>query len=157
MSGLVGNSQRHVLSCRGSNKIYKKKLNWEVLKEGMLFCSNFGAKIKPFLLNHMSRSMIKPTEWLCAKRRLSSAWASVQSDQSSLCALWVAKDPSFLHAYSKDSAQTGRMPRLISLRWAHMPFCWFRHVVAHMCPVDLSSWMSLLPILGVTGSFYFQF
>ena len=36
-----------------------------------------------------------------------------QSDQSSLCAHWVAKDPSFLHADSEDSDQTGRMPRLI--------------------------------------------
>ena len=26
---------------------------------------------------------------------------------------WVAKDPSFLHADSEDSDQTGRMPRLI--------------------------------------------
>ena len=30
-----------------------------------------------------------------------------------LCAQWVAKDPSFLHADSEDSDQTGRMPRLI--------------------------------------------
>ena len=30
----------------------------------------------------------------------SAAWASAQSDQSSLCAQWVAKDPSFLHADS---------------------------------------------------------
>ena len=29
------------------------------------------------------------------------------------CAQWVAKDPSFLHADSEDSDQTGRMPRLI--------------------------------------------
>ena len=29
------------------------------------------------------------------------------------CAQWVAKDPSFLHAHSEDSDQTGRMPRLI--------------------------------------------
>ena len=28
-------------------------------------------------------------------------------------AQWVAKDPSFLHADSEDSDQTGRMPRLI--------------------------------------------
>ena len=35
--------------------------------------------------------------------------------ESSLCAKWVAKDISFLHADSKDSAQTGRMPRLISV------------------------------------------
>ena len=38
-----------------------------------------------------------------------------QSDQSSLCAQWVAKDPSFLHADSEDSDQTGRLPRLISV------------------------------------------
>ena len=29
---------------------------------------------------------------------------------SSLCAQWVAKDPSFLHADSEDSDQTGRCP-----------------------------------------------
>ena len=33
--------------------------------------------------------------------------------ESSLCAQWEAKDPSFLHADSEDSDQTGRMPRLI--------------------------------------------
>ena len=33
--------------------------------------------------------------------------------ESSLCAQWVAKDPSFLHADSEDSDQTGRMPKLI--------------------------------------------
>ena len=33
--------------------------------------------------------------------------------ESSLCAQWVAKDPSFLHADSEGSDQTGRMPRLI--------------------------------------------
>ena len=33
--------------------------------------------------------------------------------ETSLCAEWVAKDPSFLHADSEDSDQTGRMPRLI--------------------------------------------
>ena len=33
--------------------------------------------------------------------------------ESSLCVQWVAKDPIFLHADSKDSDQTGGMPRLI--------------------------------------------
>ena len=33
--------------------------------------------------------------------------------ESLLCAQWVAKDPSFLHADSEDSDQTGRVPRLI--------------------------------------------
>ena len=36
--------------------------------------------------------------------------------ESLLCTHWVAKDPKFLHADSKDSDQTGRMPRLI-FRW----------------------------------------
>ena len=36
-----------------------------------------------------------------------SAWASAQSDQSSLCARRIAKDLSFLHADSEDPDQTG--------------------------------------------------
>ena len=63
---------------------------------------------------HMSRDMTKPTKWVCAQRRLRSAWASTQSDQSLRCALnGVAKDPRFLYADSEDSDQNGRMPRLI--------------------------------------------
>ena len=50
---------------------------------------------------------------LCTQRRLRSAWAFAQSDQSSQCAQWVAEDPMFLHADSEDSDQTGQMPRLI--------------------------------------------
>ena len=49
----------------------------------------------------------------CAPSEDRSAWSSTQSDPSSLCAQWVAKDPSFLHADSEDADQTGRMPRLI--------------------------------------------
>ena len=43
--------------------------------------------------------------------------------ESSLCAQWLAKDPSFLHADSEDSDQTGRMPRLI---WV---FAWRKVIV----------------------------
>ena len=58
----------------------------------------------------MSRLVTKPTKWLCAQRRLRSVWS-----ESSLCAQWVAKDPSFLNVDSEDSDQTGRMPRLIGV------------------------------------------
>ena len=51
-------------------------------------------------INNYSLHTTKPTK-------------SAQSDQSSLWAQWVAKDPSFLHANSKHSDQTGRMSRLI--------------------------------------------
>ena len=56
---------------------------------------------------------------MCAQRRLRSAKTQISLgirpvwSESSLCAQWVAKDPRFLHADSKDSDQTGRMPRLI--------------------------------------------
>ena len=47
-----------------------------------------------------------------AKTQISLGIHPVWSE-SSLCAQWVAKDPSFLHVDSEDSDQTGRMPRLI--------------------------------------------
>ena len=34
---------------------------------------------------HMSRNMTKPAKWGCAQRRLISAWACAQSDQSLRC------------------------------------------------------------------------
>ena len=50
---------------------------------------------------------------MCTQRRLRSAWASAQSDHTSLCTQWVAKDKSFLHAHSENSDQTGQMSTLI--------------------------------------------
>ena len=47
-----------------------------------------------------------------AKTQISLDIRPVWSD-SLLCAQWVAKGPSLLHADSEDSDQTGRMPRLI--------------------------------------------
>ena len=47
-----------------------------------------------------------------AKTQISLGIRPVWSEFS-LCAQWVAKDPSFFHADSEDSDQTGRMPRLI--------------------------------------------
>ena len=46
------------------------------------------------------------------KTQISLSIRPVRSEFS-LCAQLVAKDPSFLHADSEDSDQTGRMPRLI--------------------------------------------
>ena len=58
---------------------------------------------------YLSRLMTKPTMWLCAQRRLRSA----QSDQSSLSAWRKLGSLSTHWAYSEDSDQTGRIPRLI--------------------------------------------
>ena len=63
------------------------------------------------LLVQMSRLMSKPTD--VHQVRLRSPGRPPSLIESSLCTQWVAKDPSFLHADSEDSDQTGRMPRLI--------------------------------------------
>ena len=55
-------------------------------------------------LEHLTQSRNK----VCGTYHLRPVWS-----ESSLCAEWVAKDPSFLHVDSEDSDQTGRMPRLI--------------------------------------------
>ena len=77
---------------------------------------------------HMSHDMTKPTKWVCAEQRLWSAWVSAQSDKSSFWTQWVSKDPSFLHADSKDSDQTRRMPSWSRVFAGAQPFCWFCHV-----------------------------
>ena len=74
---------------------------------------------------HMSCYMTKPTKWLGPQRRLNSALASAQSDQSLLCALWVTKDLIFLHA---DSEGPGWSESSLGTH----SFCWFCHVAAHM-------------------------
>ena len=43
----------------------------------------------------------------------------------SLCAQWVAKDPSFLYADSEDWSDRAVAQADLCLRWAHMPFCDF--------------------------------
>ena len=53
-----------------------------------------------------------------AKTQISLGIHPVWSE-SSLCAQWVAKDPSFLHVDSEDSDQTRRMPRLIRVFAGH--------------------------------------
>ena len=53
----------------------------------------------------MSCLMTKPTKPVLSG--LISAWVSAQSDQSLLCAQWVAKEPPFLYADSEDSVILG--------------------------------------------------
>ena len=62
----------------------------------------------------LSCLMTKPTYWYVhpTKTQISLGICPVWSE-SSLCAQWVAKDPTFLHADSEDSDQTGQMPSLI--------------------------------------------
>ena len=89
----------------------------------------------------MSRDMTKPTKWLCAQRRLRSAWASAQSDQSSLCAQLVAKDPSFLHADSGDLIRLGGCSVWSESSLGAQSFCWFCHVATQLFITIQTMWM----------------
>ena len=84
----------------------------------------------------MSHLMTKPTKWVCAQRRLRSAWASTQSDQSSLCTQWVAKDLRFLHADSEDWSD-----------WADAG--WFCHVSTFFFHIHGVIWLYSLSSLLV--------
>ena len=97
----------------------------------------------PTTVNKWAAAWQNLQKWLC---QISLGFRPVCSE-SSLCAQWVAKDPSFLHADSEDSDQTGRMPRLIWVfagRTCH--FCWFYHEAA-----QVFSWLTIF-FLGCSSS-----
>ena len=56
-----------------------------------------------------------------AKTQISLGICPVWSE-SLLCAQWVAKNPSFLHADSEDWSDWANAQANLSLHWAHMPF-----------------------------------
>ena len=68
-----------------------------------------------------------------AQRRLGSAWASAQSDQSLLSA-WRKIGSLATHwVHSKDWSDWADAQADLSLCWAHRSFCWFCHEVAQIC------------------------
>ena len=79
--------------------------------------------------------MTKPTKWhVCpAKTQISLGIRPVWSE-TLLYTQLVAKDPSFLHADSKDWLDWANAQADLSLCWAYMPFCWFCHEAAHFVP-----------------------
>ena len=66
----------------------------------------------------------------CAQWRLCGA--STQSNHSSLCALWVVKDPMLLHADSEDCSECADVQADQRLRWVCKSFCWFCHFVSFL-------------------------
>ena len=100
-------------------------------------CISINNQLKPYTSIHVKSLRFEPQHDKTNKMTVHPVTTPISLDihpvwsESSLCAQWVAKDPSFLHADSEDSNQTGQMPRLICLLDAHSS-CWFCHVVAHI-------------------------
>ena len=76
---------------------------------------------------HLSRDMTIPTNWVCAQRRLRSAWASAQSDQTVFAVRmkkhWVLSYP--LSAQRGLWSDWANAQADLSLRWAHSHFVGF--------------------------------
>ena len=79
--------------------------------------------------NEMSRLMTKPTMWLCAQRRLRSAWASALSDQSLRCPHDDSLGP---WLPIKRMARLGGWPGWSESLLGAQLFCWFCHEAAQM-------------------------
>ena len=92
-----------------------------------------------------------------AKTQISLGIRLVWSE-SSLCAVWVTKYPSFLHADSKDSVQIGRMPRLIWVFAGRTVTSLVCHVAAHLfflsISITLYKYIMCNQLLNYTFRFY---
>ena len=135
-----------------------RNITWPVSAnsaKGAVLKGSIFLKIKHFLFKkglvncYMSQRTTKPTKWHVPPAKTRISLASTQSDQCSLCAQWVAKDPSFLCAEAKALLlQTVKIQIMctqqrhrsdwvdaqadLSLCWVHMSFCRFCHALAHM-------------------------
>ena len=75
--------------------------------------------------------MTKPTKWLCAQRRLRSAWASAQSDQSLRCMLnGKLRTQAFFMRTAKTLIRLGGCPGWSESSLGAHSFCWFCHEAA---------------------------
>ena len=115
ISGLLQNRQGNKFRTKNpKDKCLSQRANFKGDKqdiESKISCCNIIEK-KAILIS--ATTWKKTTKWVCAQRRLRSAWGIRPVWlESLLYAQWVAKDPNFLHADNEDSDQTGRMPRLI--------------------------------------------
>ena len=111
-------------------------------------CLTIPGKLKfhPLLFNSMSikrmidfqkqksRDMTKPTKWVCAQRRLRSAWASAQSDPSLRCPHEEKLGSLATHwaRTAKTRVSLGGCPGWSESSLVAHSLCWFCHVAAQI-------------------------
>ena len=134
--------KQHVLK----GKICKSAVEWDKLHWKLSFgevnCRFYGCftapltgccKTKFLAINpkiylpkdYMSHCKTKPTKWLCAQRRLRSAWASILSDQSLLSAWRKLGSLATQWVHSEDWSDWADAQADLSLHWAHSHFVGF--------------------------------
>ena len=75
----------------------------------------------------ISHDMTKPRKWLCAQRRLWSAWAS-------LCAQWILRTKGFFMPTAKTLIRLGGCQGWSEYSLGAQSFCWFCHFAAQIHP-----------------------
>ena len=94
----------------------------------------------PEMFYNMSHDMTKPTKWVCAQRRLRSAWASAQSDQSLRCALsGLLRTPCFFMRTAKPLIRLVGCPGWSESSLGARSLCWFCHVAAQLYAYNYSA------------------
>ena len=140
MIGLTSISNR-----RTNNAIDYCGLNfWKVLtsaennNNNNIFFDVFIAILWRWCIFYLSHLVTKPTKWHVrpAKTQISPVWS-----ESSLCAQWVAKDLSFLHADSEDWSDWVDAQAELCLRWAHSHIVGF--VMRRLIFLSSSRWQSV--------------
>ena len=96
----------------------------------------------------MSHNTTKPTNDLCAQRRLKSACISVQSDQSFRCPNEETLGP-WLPTERNPRPDCADTQDDLSFCWAHILFCWFRRAAIQMFQ-NARYWNNLICIWAVT-------
>ena len=103
----------------------------------------------------MSHDMTKPSKWVCAQRRLGSAWASAQSDQSLRCPLEESLGPELpIERTAKTMIRLGGCPGWSESSLGAHSFCWFCHVAAQLWGLfrvfrDEGYWSILFRDIGI--------
>ena len=93
---------------------------------------------------YLSRDMTKPTKWVCAKRRLRSAWASAKSDQESSLSAWRRLGPKLpIKRTATTLIRLGGCPGWSESVLGAQPLCWFCHVAAQFCMRQINRAQSL--------------
>ena len=96
------------------------------------------------VFSHLSRDMTKPTKWLCAQRRLRSAWAPslVRVFAVRLKKAWVLSCP--LSAQQRLWSDWADAQADLSLRWAHSHFVFWGSMLTKLQWLhnNLTSWIN---------------
>ena len=113
-----------IFLCRNGTPEGRKVVKWNV-EETYTWLRKQNAVYEDYIVSGLCKPVVyEPRKWVCAQRRLRSAWASAQSDQSSL---WAWRNVGSLAtdwAHSEDSDQTGCPGWSESSLGVHS-FCWF--------------------------------